>query len=119
MKLANGTILEAKEPLKQLIEQKFPVLVSYKLVKLVNKLNEHYKVIEETRQGLVRTYGVKDERTGNIAVKQEDVNYPKFVSELNELLSQEVEIVFEKVKLPDTLEIEPSALLALEKFVEV
>jgi len=118
MKLQNGDIFMVREPLQKLIEQKFPVMVSYKLAKLVAKLNEQFKVIEDVRMGLIRRYGKADEK-GNAQVKPEDENWPKFLDEFNELLEQEVEIVFDKVKLPNDFEIEPSVLIPLEKFIEV
>ena len=118
MKLQNGDIFTAQEPLRKLIEQKFPVIVSYKLSKLAQKLNEQFKVVEEVRQGLIKKYGKADDK-GQIAVSQESKDWVKFVDEFNELMAQEVEIVIEKVKLPETFEIEPSILMALDKFVEV
>ncbi len=133
MKLTNGEIWGSQEPLKKLIEQKFPVMVSYKLSKLVMKLNEQFKVIDEVRQGLIKKFGETDEK-GNIQVKPEGENFAKFVVEFNELMSQEVEIAIEKVKLPEKVaatcdkcnhnmdkafEIEPSLLIALDKFTEV
>ena len=63
-----------------------------------------------------------------------DLSFPKFVDELTELMNQEVEVVFEKVMLPEKVaatcdkcshnmdkmfEIEPSVLMALGKFVDV
>ena len=133
MKLNNGDIFSAQEPLRKLIEQKFPVMVSYKLSKLVMKLNEQFKVVEEVRMGLIKKYGEADEK-GNSQVKPEGENWAKFVEEFNELMAQEVEVVIEKVKLPEkvsstcdkcnhnmdkSLEIEPNILIALDKFVEV
>ena len=133
MKLTNGDIWGSQEPLKVLIGQKFPVLVSYKLSKLVMKLNEQFKVIEEVRNGLIKKYGVADEK-GQITVKPDGENFPKFVDEFNELMSQEVEIAPGKVKLPEKVaatcdkcnhnmdknfEIEPSILMQLDKFIEV
>ena len=134
MKLTNGDIFGAQESLRKLIEQKFPVMVSYKLSKLAAKLNEQLKVIEEVRMGLVRKYGETDDKSRNLAVKRDGANWDKFVEEFNELLSQEVEIVVEKVKLPEktattcdkcnhnmdtSFVIEPTVLMALDKFVEV
>jgi len=119
MNLTNGDIFIAQEPLKNLIEQKFPVMVSYKLAKLVSKLNDQLKVIEEVRNGLVKKYGVKDERE-QLSVKPDSPNWSKFVIEFEELMAQETEIVIDKVKLPDKdLDIEPKILIALDKFVEV
>ena len=135
MKLNNGEIFTAREPLGKLMEQKFPVKVSYGLAKLANKLSEQFKVIDDVRNGLIRTYGEADkENPQQIKVNPEGPNFEKFVGEMNELFSQEVEVVFDKVKLPEkvaatcdkcshnmdkALEIEPSVLMALEKFVEV
>ena len=132
MKLTNGDIFQAQVPLRAIIEQKFPVMVSYKLSKLVMKLNEQFKVIEEVRTGLIKKYGEADEK-GNTAVKQEGENWQKFLEEFNELMGQEVTVVFEKVKLPEKVastcdkcshnmdkafEIEPNTLISLDKFVE-
>lgn len=133
MNLNNGEIFRAREPLMKLLEHKFPVKTAYGLAKLSNKLNEQLKIIEEVRMGLIRKYGEKNEK-GSISVKQEGENWEKFVDEFNELMAQEVEIVIDKVRLPEkiaatcdkcnhnmdrTLEIEPNLLIALEKFIEV
>ncbi len=133
MKLSNSDVFLAREPLQKLMGEKFPVMVSYKLAKMVNKLNDQYKVIEDVRNGLIKTYGVADEK-GNVSVKPDGENWPKFVAEFNELMTQETEIVFDKVKLPEKVastcdkchhnmdkmyEIEASTLLALDKFIEV
>jgi len=135
MKLTNGEIFMAREPLGKLMEQKFPVKTSYGLAKLASKLNDQLKVIDDVRNGLIKTYGEPDkENSQQIRVDPEGESFGKFVEELNELFSQEVEVVFDKVKLPEkvaatcdackhnmdkSLEIEPSVLMALDKFVEV
>jgi len=133
MKLKNLDIFQAREPLQQLMGVKLPVRVSFQVATLASKLNDKLKVIEEVRNGLVNSYGEKDEH-GRVSVKEGSDNFPKFASEFNELMEQEVELSFEKVKLPEKVastcdachhnmdrpfEIEPSILMALEKFVEV
>ena len=133
MKLTNGDIFTAREPLQGLLGEKFPVRTAYGLAKLSSKLNEQLRVIEEVRNGLIKKYGERDDK-GNFSVKQDSENWVKFVEEFNELMAQEVELVLEKVKLPEKvaatcdkcnhnmdkmLEIEPSILVALEKFIEV
>ena len=120
MKLTNGEIFNAKVPLQQLVANKFPVKTSLALVKLTQKLNEHLVPVEQVRDGLIKTYGKPDpERPQQIRVNPEDENWAKFVAEFGELMSQKVEVVFQKVTLPETLEIEPTILMALEKFIEV
>ncbi len=133
MKLTNGDIWVVQEPLKKILEQKFPVMVSYKLAQLVSKLNEPFKIIQEVRVGLVKKYG-KVNKKGETEVKEGSEDWEKFVTEFNELMNQEVEVDIQKVKLPEKvattcdkcshnmdkpLEIEPSILMALAPFVEV
>ena len=134
MKLNNGEIYNAWDALNKLTPEgtKFPVMVSMGIVKLRTKLSDPYKEIEEVRNGLIKTYG--KEEGGQTRVDPEYEGYPKFIEEFNELMAQEVELVIDKVKLPEKvaatcdkcshnmdkmLEIEPSVLMALEKFVEV
>ena len=59
MKLNNGEIFNAREPLQKLLQEKIPVKVSYGLAKLANGLNNQLKIIDDFRNGLIKTYGVK------------------------------------------------------------
>jgi len=133
LKLSNGDVFLSREPLQKLMGEKFPVKTAYGLAKLSNKLNEQLKVIDEVRNGLIKKYGETDGK-GNLQVKQESPNWIKFVEEFKELMAQEVEIVFEKVKLPENVaatcdkcshnmdrryEVEASILMSLDKFVEI
>lgn len=125
MKLLNGEIFNSREPLQTLMGKELPVKVSYGLAKMANKLNEQLKVIDDVRNGLIKKYGEADkERPQQISVKQDGENFEKFVAEVEELMNQKVEMVIEKVKLPQEvdgkpLQIEPNILMALMQFVEV
>jgi hypothetical protein len=146
-KLTNAEIWTAQTILPNLLNQKFPVMVSYKLAKLAQKIKEPALVIEETRNALIKKHGKPNDRTGQAEVTQtitetvdgKEVAKPNpamaaFSEEWAKLLKLEVEVEFDKVKLPDKvastcdkchhnmdrpLEIEPGILLALDKFVEV
>ena len=120
VKLTNGEIYNAKEPFQQLAAQKFPVLTSLAIVKVVQKLNEHLVPFEQVRTGLIKTYGtVNPDKPQEVGINPSDENFAKFAAEYTELLSQEVEVVIDKVKLPASLEIEPAILVILEKFITV
>jgi len=122
MKVTIGEIFNVKVPLQELAKQKLPVKTSLAVLKLIRKLNEHLLPAEEVQNGLVKQYGgpPKDSpNSGQISIQPGDENWPKFAEEFSELVQQEAEIVFEKVILPDTLEIEPAVLMALEKFIKV
>jgi len=120
VKLTNGEIFNTREPLQKLMQEKFPVKVSYGLAKLASKLDAQLGVIEKVRQGLIQTYGEKNpDNPMQIRVDPQSKDFPKFASELGELMSKEVEIVFDVVTLPDTLEIEPAVLMDLDKFIKI
>jgi len=134
MKLTNLEIFNAREPLGQLMKEKLPVKTSYGLAKMAAKLNDQLKVVDDVRNGLIRTYGAPDPNSHNqIAVRQQieqkdaagqivmvdNPQFPKFMAEMGELMHMETEIVFEKVKLPDTLEIPATVVMALDKFITI
>ena len=151
MKLTNGEIFNAKEPLQKLLAEKPPFEVSYGLAILASKLDPQLGVIEKVRQGLFKTYGtpnpdnpqqlkapqptipdgseLKDgggnsilDGGGNPTFNMvENPQAVKFVSEYNELMSKEVEIVLDVVEIPSTVElnIEPAVILALMKFIKM
>ncbi len=78
-----------------------------------------------------------EEKAKQLAIvkgREQSLTWEQFAKEVNELMAIEEEFVFEKIKLPEkvtgtcdachhnmdvTLQIEPSILMALEKFVEV
>ena len=119
----SGEIFAAREPLAQLMRQKFPIMVSYKLAKLASSVQVELKIIEDLRNALIKEYGVPSEVDPNqitvptIIEKLDDQgkvvmdkgktimipnpNFAKFLDEVNELMVQEVKMVVEKVKLPE------------------
>lgn len=120
MKLKNGEIFNAKEPLNKLMAVKLPVKTSYELAQLAHKLKNQIQIIDEVRDRLIATYGKPATNIpGGSQITPADEGFPKFAEELGELLDQEIEIEFNIVKLPPTLEIEPYVLMALDKFVEL
>jgi hypothetical protein len=120
MKLTNGELFDASRPMAALLEEKLPVQTSYALAKLAMKLEEPMKVVEQVRQKLISTYGEKDpENPQRTQVSRGSEGYEDFMRELTILMAQEVEIEVEPVELPGTLEITPSALMALRRLVSV
>ncbi len=119
MKLKNGEIFLAKQPLSVLVDKPFPVLVSYRLAKLATKLNAELKTIELVRMGLLTKHGEKD--GDKVTIKNDSPSYALFIEEFNELMDQEVEITLDKVIIPSdgSITLEPRILMALESFVEV
>jgi len=122
VKLTNGEIFNAREPLQKLLGEKPPFEVSYGLAVLAQKFSGQFEVIEKVRQGLIETYGEKNpDNPQQIRVNPQSENFPKFASELGELMAKEVEVDFDVIEIPSTVElkIEPSILLALLKFIKM
>ncbi|MCK5236317.1 MAG: hypothetical protein KAR06_04950 [Deltaproteobacteria bacterium] len=127
MKLTNGEIFNAEEPLRSLLSEKLPVKTAFALAKLARKLDEYLIPIKETRLGLFKTYGEIDTAQGKYIVrpyiddgKGNAIENPKAVklrAETEELMAIEIEVVVDVVELPETLEVKPATLMALEKFV--
>lgn len=130
--MTNRDVYDAKGPLEKLMKEKFPVKVSYKLALLASVIEGQLNVIENVRRNLVNKYGENDGQ--NTSVKPNSGNWSSFISEMNELLDQEINLEFEKVKLPEKVsarcekcgemvetdfQIEPNTLMALKEFVEV
>ena len=101
MKLTNEEIFVAKEPLEKLLNERLPVKVSYQLAKMASKLNEQYEIIERVKDGLVKTYGAKNKDNPTILeVLPTSEGFPRFIEEMDELFAQKMELVLDKVNLP-------------------
>lgn len=118
MKLSNGDIFNARAPLQKLVQLPMPVRAGFLIARLVGKLNTELVAIEKVRATLIHKYG-EPNGDGQIAVTPASPQFAQFVADIEELMNQEVLVDFEKPVLPGTLEIEPSALMALEKFVDI
>lgn len=131
MEITNEEILNSRQPLQMLSSMRLPVKVSLQIANLAVKLNEPYGVATEVKNKLINQYG-QEQKGGEVAVimPNDMLNRPvtpdweKFLVEYNELLAQKVELNIEKVQLPPEidgkpLQIEPSILMALGKFIDV
>ena len=136
MKIRNSDVTGAKTALVELLKMKFPIKTSMEIAKLDVKLNEPVDVFVKARDGLFAAYDIKREvEDGQIRfTSDKEGDLREFTDKFNELFREEVEVDFKKVKLPEKvastcekchhnmdklLEIEPSLLVALDKFVEV
>ena len=131
MEVSNGEIYASQNSLRALVKTKLPVKVSLQVVRLAKELSEQFTIIAEVKNGLVKTYGENNKQGFPEVILPQDPtgrpaspNWGKFVVENNELMAQTVELNIEKIRLPSEvdgkpLNIEPSILIDLEKFIEV
>ena len=106
-------------------------MVSLQVAKLTVKLREPAMVVESVHNKLVDTYGQEQKGGGVLVITPNDPqgrptspDWEKFSCERDKLMAQTVELDIEKIKLPtrvngESLQIEPSLLMALEKFIDI
>ena len=116
MKLTALEILAAKQGLENAKKWMMPVGASLRIARIARKVDAEAQLIEAERGKLILKYGEPGEN-GQTVLKQDSPNWPAFVADLNALLAQEVEIEFEPVELPATLEVQPGDIIVLEKFL--
>lgn len=112
MILKLSKIREIESCLRELVEQKLPIRIAYRLSIFIDEINVHLKKIEEMRVILVKKYGANTE-DGSIVVPPE--NFEDFKNDFLELLEEEVEIKFEKIKISDA----ENALISVIDFSKI
>lgn len=120
MEFMNSELVNAQQALMGL--EKLPLKVSWAVAQLIVKLDGPMKAFAIARDSLTRKYEIEMEpqADGGLLIKsKKDGNAQRYASDLNELLTMTTEIEVAKVRLPNTIKVEPSALVALRKFVEV
>ena len=142
MKVKNGELMACKGAVEELIKVRLPVRTSLQVAKFTNRLNEKLKAIDTVRQGLIKEHGSPAEKGNGFEVigpndiqkRVQSPGWEQFVKEYNELMEIEEDFTFEKIKIAETvfgtcsschhnmdiaLQIEPSILMPLERFIEV
>lgn len=107
MTLTLMQIKNAEAVLNKLLTSPLPVKVSYRLSKIIKKLNEELTQFENSRQKLFEKYGT-DDGQGSLTVG--DQNQAVFLSELNSLLAETVDLEDIKIQLDDIADIKFSAV---------
>lgn len=133
MKVTNRDVFESRTAIQELVGYDLPIRTSYQVATLTRKINEVLKDIDVSRRNLIQKYGTDAERGGK-EVKTDNANYDNFMSEFNELLDIEIEIIVAKIMFPEKitttcdkcghnantpLTIKPWILAALNNFIEV
>jgi hypothetical protein len=128
MELLNGEIYGAFPHINELSQKQLPVTISFGLAKINIAIKSVFEALDGIRNGLIKKYGKPDkENPRKIHIEPETEEYDKFFEEFAELMGQTVEVPdFKKVilRLPMEIDGKPldmsaSAIIALEKFVEV
>jgi len=130
MKLNNLEAIQAQQALVELSKRDdIPIRASLDIALISNLIDTQVKAYGVVLQNLYKKHSVKAEpnESGGVqftctlegeAEKQE--NLEAFSEKLNELLEAKTEdLVFKKIKLPDSITIKPEILKSLTEFVEI
>jgi len=136
LKTTNGEIFDIQKPLGELATQKMPVKISLAVLKLRELTQPIVGMVEEMRRKLIQEYGgpsptnpqeisvqptilVPDPEHEGRMLQEVNPKHEQFVKDFGEVRTAEVELDFEPIALPESVELSPAALMALEKFVKV
>lgn len=111
MKLKLSQIVNSIESLNILIDTKFPAKVSYRLKRIVDKLDPILKTYNEKHNELVKEYG-ETQDDGSVSVTDQEKK-KVFYEKLNEILEveEEVDITPISAELLGDTEVEPKHLV--------
>jgi len=114
MKTTLAEMKSLETSLSKIFDKDVNIKIAYRLGKLLKRLSEEMKTLEENRIELVKKHGSTDEKTSQVSVAPE--NTPAFYKELGELMQIEIDIPFEPIILEELEDIKLSAtdILRLE-----
>jgi hypothetical protein len=103
MKVALSSIVNSQQAIQHLLAEHLPVKLSYRLSKLVRKFAPEIEEFNKARDALLKEYGEQVEKGWQIKPE----NMEKFVTELNGILVEEVELECQMLSLDDLASITP------------
>jgi hypothetical protein len=113
MKLKLSQIIESQEALSRLSSEKLPIKIAYNLQRNIRLLKPEIESYEKTRIELIKTKYGTEQKDGSYQVIPERTD--KFIAELNELLSVDVDLDVRAIKMSEfTKEIASFDLLVLD-----
>jgi hypothetical protein len=102
MKIKLGEIAAAVPAMNNLAQMKWPIKISYRIGKIVRQLNAEMEHYGQSREELIRKYGVE---TGE-RVEVTPENTKVFIDELKQLNEVEVELPIFSIKLSELGEVD-------------
>jgi len=92
MKIKLSQLINSVESLKILQETKLPIKISYRINRLINKLEPELKLFYQKRDDLIKELGEKETENGQEVFKVKEDNMQAFLDKQTELVSEEIEI---------------------------
>lgn len=93
-----------------------PAKVAYQFFRMSKALDERNQAFQSVRLKLLEKYGTKDETTGNFQVEGESLD--TFKTEFDDLITEEFELEFSKIKYVESLNLSPIEMFAVENIFD-
>ncbi len=111
-------VLELKEIVKvinKIMSSDFPIVVSFRLSKMIKPINDILKIVTEKEEQLYKKYG--ETNKDKINVKPE--NFDIFNKEFYEFVNEEVDINVDKINIKDIekVELKPIEIELIKDFL--
>ena len=125
IKVSIKDLIGSTEALQKLASMELKAKTSWQIGRILKSADTEIQSFNETRMNLIKKYGEKDENgelmtddKGNCRILEEGVK--EFTSELNDLITQEVELNANKVAVEDLdgKEFTPAEMAQLEMFID-
>ena len=118
-KIKLGELQRISASLEKLLTCDLQVKIAYRLSKMAKIAMKELKTVEDTRMGLIKKLGTKDEK-GNINITETDKR-EEFVKSMEELMEEEVTISFIPLDLNvlgDKVQLSAIDIANLETFID-
>ena len=117
MKVKLEKIVNGKAALSKLLNEPLPIKASYRLSKIIRKVESELKDFEAKRFELIKKYGAEDQEKQTWTVIPENVE--TFTKEINDLLSLEISLELDALHVEElgNASISATELLQLEGFI--
>lgn len=119
-------LLNATETLQKLSQKELKAKLALSIARMLKEAEREIQNFNEVRMNLINKHGEKGEdgqlitdENGNCKILPESVE--EFTKELNDLVTMELEINANKLKLDDleNIDFTPSEMVTIEPFIEV
>lgn len=126
IKISMSDLLNCTETLQKLSQQELKARLALAVARVLKEAEREIQNFNEVRMNLINKFGEKDadgqlitDDNGNCKILPEGVE--TFSKELNDLITTEVEINANKLKLDDleNLDFTPSQMAMLEPFLQI
>lgn len=115
MKIKVYEIKEIVKVINKIMSSDFPIVVSFRLSKMIKPINDILKIVTEKEEQLYKKYG--ETKDNKINIKPE--NFDIFNKEYYEFVNEEIEIDVDKINIKDIekVELKPIEINLIKDFL--